>query len=195
LSCESSPLFVPSEETSAWVWLPFGDPAESIRDQLLSVLEEGDPVVSVALGEPFPGLAGFRRTHLQALSAQNVALLAGHPHARVTPFWHVAPVAMMSADVESVRAWVHETLGSLAVDSLRHARLRETAQVFLRTGGSYAATAEKLVVHRNTAQYRVQKAEEIRGRPLRDGRLDVELALLACQWLGKAVLQPRSGET
>ena len=60
------------------------------------------------------------------------------------------------------------------------------------TGGSYTATADQLFLHRNTAQYRVQKAEELRGRPLREGRLDVELALLACHWLGSAVLQPGS---
>jgi hypothetical protein len=35
----------------------------------------------------------------------------------------------------------------------------------------------------------VQKAEELRGRPFRAARLDVELALLACHWLGSAVLQ------
>jgi DNA-binding PucR family transcriptional regulator len=97
---------------------------------------------------------------------------------------------MMTADIDGARAWVAETLGSLAVDSPRHARLRETARVFLGTGGSYAATADQLSLHRNSAQYRIEKAEELRGRPLRDGRLDVELALLACHWLGQAVLQP-----
>jgi DNA-binding PucR family transcriptional regulator len=86
--------------------------------------------------------------------------------------------------------WVHETLGDLAVDSSRNEDLRETARVFLQTGGSYIATAEHLFLHRNTAQYRVRKAEAIRGRPLRDGRLDVELALLACQWMKGAVLWP-----
>jgi DNA-binding PucR family transcriptional regulator len=58
--------------------------------------------------------------------------------------------------------------------------------VFLQTGGSYTATADQLFLHRNTAQYRVQKAAEPRGRPLREARLDV---LLACHWLGSAVLQ------
>jgi DNA-binding PucR family transcriptional regulator len=144
----------------------------------------------VALGEPASGVDGFRRTHRQALSAQSVALAAEGTHVPVVHFIDVAPVAMMCSDIESVREWVGETLGPLAMDSERHARLRETARVFLQTGGSYTATAEQLFLHRNTAQYRVQKAEELRGRPLREGRLDVELALLACHWLGSAVLQP-----
>jgi DNA-binding PucR family transcriptional regulator len=84
---------------------------------------------------------------------------------------------------------VAETLGPLAIDDERHARLRETARVFFATGGSYMATAEKLHLHRNTAQYRVRQAEAMRGRPFREERLDVELALLACHWLGQAVLR------
>lgn len=102
----------------------------------------------------------------------------------------MAPIAMLCADLESARVWVHETLGDLAVDADRYAALRETARVFLQAGGSYTATAEQLFVHRNTAQYRIRKAEEVRGRPLRDSRLDVELALLACHWMKGAVLWP-----
>ena len=108
----------------------------------------------------------------------------------LTPFSDVAPIAMLCVDLASARDWVHETLGDLAVDSTRNEGLRETALVFLQTGGSYTATAEQLFLHRNTAQYRVRKAEETRGRPLREGRLDVELALLACHWIKASVLQP-----
>ena len=123
-------------------------------------------------------------------SAQSVAHAAGTDHTQITPFDEVAPIAMLCADLDAARAWVHETLGGLAVDTTRNAGLRETARVFLETGGSYTATAEQMFLHRNTAQYRVKQAEEVRGRPLRDRRLDVELALLACQWLKRAVLEP-----
>jgi DNA-binding PucR family transcriptional regulator len=162
------------------------------RDDPQAVIGESDRTVSVALGEPASGVEGFRRTHRQALSAQSVAVTAGPAHVQVTYFTDVAPVAMMCSDIESAREWVGETLGPLAIDSDRHERLRETARVFLQTGGSYTATADQLFLHRNTAQYRVQKAEELRGRPLREGRLDVELALLACHWLGSVVLQTGS---
>ena len=97
---------------------------------------------------------------------------------------------MLCADLDSARAWVHEALGDLVIDTTRNAGLRDTARVFLETGGSYTATAEQLFLHRNTAQYRVRQAEEVRGRPLRDRRLDAELALVACHWLKGAVLQP-----
>ena len=120
-----------------------------------------------------------------------MALAAGEQRSPITPFVDVAPIAMLCADLDSARAWIHETLGELAVDSSRNEGLRGTARVFLQTGGSYTATAEQLFLHRNTAQYRVRKAEEVRGRPLRDGRLDVELALLACHWMKAAVLRAR----
>jgi hypothetical protein len=187
-----APLFVPCDETSAWAWLAITPGAVLGRDEPQAVIAERELPVSMALGESALGVDGFRRTHQQALRAQSVALAAGPHHVPVTYFVDVAPVAMMCADIESTREWVRETLGALVIDSERNTRLRETARVFLQTGGSYTSTADQLFLHRNTAHYRVQKAEELRGRPLREGRLDVELALLACHWLGSAVLQPGS---
>src|SRR5262249_1408835 len=101
-------------------------------------------------------------------------------------------------------AWVDEVLGVLADDDEPTARLRETLRVFLAEQGSYKTAAERLVIHKNTLQYRVRKAEESLGRPLATDRLAVELALLATprvgpaverallasHWLGAAVLRP-----
>ena len=42
-------------------------------------------------------------------------------------------------------------------------------------------------------QYRVRKAEESLQHPVAQDRLLVELALLATQWLGAAVLRPGAG--
>lgn len=183
---------MPCDDTSAWAWLAVTPGAVLRRDEPQAVITERQLPVSMALGEPASGVEGFCRTHQQALRAQSVALAAGTHHLPVTYFIDVAPVAMMCADIESAREWVRETLGALAIDSKRNTRLRETARVFLQTGGSYTSTADQLFLHRNTVQYRVQKAEELRGRPLREGRLDVELAVLACHWLGSAVLQQDS---
>ena len=51
-------------------------------------------------------------------------------------------------------------------------------------------TAERLTLHKNTVQYRVRKAEECLRRPIGPDRLQLELALLASHWLGRAVLRP-----
>jgi DNA-binding PucR family transcriptional regulator len=108
----------------------------------------------------------------------------------VVTYAEVAPVAMMFGSEDLLRAWVLSTLGGLADDDEHHARLRETLLVFLDTGGSYKTTAERLVLHKNSVQYRIHKAEESLGRPVGDSRHDVELALQASRWLGSSVLQP-----
>jgi len=185
--CRAKPLFIPCDEASAWVWLPLqadGSPADAVA----AATPEGP--VRVALGEPAEGIDGFRGTHRQALLAQMVALAAGPAGRPVTAFADIRPIALMASDIDAVRAWVLETLGELTVDDEQHERLRMTLRVFLSTGASYTATADRLMMHKNTVLYRVNRAEEIRGRSFQDDRLGVELALLACEQLGATVLQP-----
>jgi DNA-binding PucR family transcriptional regulator len=90
------------------------------------------------------------------------------------------------------RYWLsrHRRALSAAADDEHHARLRETLLVFLQTGGSYKTTAEQLMLHKNTVQYRIRKAKEILGRPVGENRYHVELALRASHWLGSSMLQP-----
>jgi DNA-binding PucR family transcriptional regulator len=182
------PLFLPRDESSAWAWLPLG-----IRDRFDAAgasASDGDADIHFAFGDAVKGVTGFRLTHQQALAAQAVAVVAGSPPPQAVTFSEVAPVAMMLGTPDLLRAWVLATLGDLATDDEPHARLRDTLQVFLQSGGSYKATAEQMVLHKNTVQYRVRKAEESLGRPAAGNRPDVELALQASRWLGPAVLQP-----
>jgi hypothetical protein len=191
----ADPVFLPRDVSSAWAWLPLG-----IRDTFDAVsfasvssaavssasADAGDGI-HFAFGDAAKGASGFRLTHRQALAAQAVALAAGTPPQAIA-FGQVAPVAMMLGSPDLLRAWVLSTLADLAADDEHHARLRETLLVFLQTGGSYKTTAERLMLHKNTVQYRIRKAEESLGRPLGDSRHDIELALRASQWLGSSVL-------
>jgi len=184
--CAGPPLFVPYDESTAWVWLPLAGNHEVAHSVLENIAVEAR--IRVGLGEPLPSYSGFRRTHRQADLARTVAQAGNPAPSRLTAFADVAPIATMCSDLDAARFWIAETLGPLAADDERSSVLRETARVFLATGGSFTATAEQMILHRNTAQYRIRKAEELRGRPLREGRLDVELALLACHYLGRAAL-------
>lgn len=182
------PMFVPQDESCAWAWLPLGSTT------VATTSDRPDDGIRFALGAPGSGLSGFRRTHRQALATQAVALAAGPGARPVTGFDDVAPLALMSGSLELVRDWVGETLGALADDDEATARLRETLRVFLAENGSYKATAGRLTLHRNTVQYRIGRARESLGRPIEDNRLYVELALLAGDRLGAAVLrQPGEG--
>ena len=155
-ACHGDPVFLPRDESSAWAWLPLGT-----RDAFDSA-EAGtaglDADIHFAFGGAARGTTGFRITHQQAIAAQAVALASGSPAPRAITFSQVAPVAMMLTSRELLRAWVLSTLAGLATDDEHHARLRGTLLVFLQTGGSYKTTAEQLMLHKNTVQYRIRRA-------------------------------------
>jgi DNA-binding PucR family transcriptional regulator len=186
-ACAGDPVFLPRDESSAWAWLPLG-----IRDRFDSAdasTARASADIHFAFGDPAKGPGGFCLTYLQAMAAESVALAAGAPTPRVVTFTEVAPVAMMLGSADLLRGWVRSTLAGLATDDEQHARLRETLLVFLQSGGSYKATAERLVLHKNSVQYRIRKAEESLGRPVAESRPDIELALQVSRWLGAAVLR------
>ena len=154
-----------------------------------------EPGIRFAFGAPGAGVLGFRRTHQQALAAHAVALAAGPSGPRLTSFTEVAPLALMSCSVELLRTWVHETLGQLADDDGQHARLRDTLGVFLQENGSYKATAERLILHKNSVQYRVRKAEEASAIPSTTTACLSSWPCWPAQWFDPTVLrhprQPR----
>ena len=186
LGAHGRPLFVPRDESLAWIWLPVDGTVS--QDALSRAFDDSDTSMRVAVGEPAFGLDGFRQTHRQAARTQDLAL-AARPGSRLTTFADVGAVALICADVEAARSWVWATLADLAFDAEPQARLRDTLQIFLVTG-SYTATAERMMLHKNSVQYRIRKAEEALGAPIEDRRADLELALRACQYLGNAVLRP-----
>lgn len=178
-------LLVPVDDRDARIWLP-------VRDERFEVAKLRDEVaragldVRVAVGDPATGPDGFRSSHRQALATRRVAEIAVD-EPTVATFSELGPIALLCQDPETVGTWVATVLGGLAAPDDRAAWLRETLFAFLDTGASYAATAERLTVHRNTVQYRVHQALEVRGRPLEDDRYDVHLALRVCRWLGPPV--------
>jgi DNA-binding PucR family transcriptional regulator len=180
-------LFVPRDESLAWMWVPVGGKQPISHELLSTAFSTADETVRVVVGEPAYGLEGFRQTHLQAERTQDLAL-AARPGSQLTTFGDVGAIALICADMDAARNWVWRTLADLAFDDEPHARLRTTLQVFLQAG-TYTATADRLTLHKNTVQYRIRKAEEaLEGRV--EDRADLELALRACQYLGQAVLRP-----
>ncbi|WP_434086208.1 PucR family transcriptional regulator [Nocardia sputorum] len=191
---DATPLFVADDQLSGWAWLPY----RSARPDAIAGLRGFTAALSdaprVAIGAMAPGVAGFRRSHRLARSARSVALARGDAGDRVVaaddPGLPVA--ALLGGHGTEVREWVGEVLGDLASDTGNDARLRETLQVFLRTGSSYKAAAEELDLHANSVKYRVGRAISRRGRPIADDRLDVELALLICHWYGPPDPRPET---
>ncbi|GLZ48550.1 ABC transporter substrate-binding protein [Actinomycetospora sp. NBRC 106375] len=187
LDAVGRPLVVPWDAGSAWVWVTRRDDDDPSGETLTRAVTRHGAGWHVAVGSPAAGLDGFRTSHDQARRAREVALASGAGAPPAILFDEVGAVALLCADRDGARAWVRRVLGPLAEPDPAVARLRETLRVFLATGGSLATTARRLQVHRNTVKYRVGRADEVRGRPVGGtdtDRLDVELALLACAWLG-----------
>lgn len=192
LAGAGSPLFVPNDELCAWVWFPLESAVLPEEKQVDRILGEAEPGVRLVFGDPGQGVAGFRRSHRQATRVHALALAAGEHCDRALFFRDVGAIALMTADLGAARLWVGDTLGVLAGDDGQHERLRDTLRVFLASGGSYTAAAGQLMMHKNSVQYRVRKAEELLGRPIAENRLDIELALKLCHRLGAAVLAPKA---
>lgn len=186
LGCPQRPLFLPRDQGTGWAWLPLAH--TPTRGNLMEAVQKLAAGISVAAGEAGIGISAFRRSHQQARHAYKVMLAAADDAPMVATFSEVGAIAPLCDDLPATKAWVAETLGRLALDDPPHARLRETLRVFLLSGSSYTATAQQLALHRNSVLYRVRRAEEEICRRTELHRLDIEIALRACHWLGRSVL-------
>ena len=185
------PLFIPRDRSHAWAWIPLGwDGSDIDADVIRKINDAAADALHVAMGSPGKAVSGFRESHVESLRAYTVATVADDEARRVTSYAEpgVQAAALLAADLKATRTLVATALGGLAEDTDAVARLRETLLDFLNEDGRYQNTAERIHVHRNTVRYRVAKALEIRGRPLDDDRFNLQLALVACRWLGRTVL-------
>lgn len=175
------PLVLPAGGEALWAWL--GTDGEPDVARLRRVMETAPDGVRVALGSTARGLDGFRRSHVEALSAQR--LLAGNPtSAPLTAHREVEVVALAAQDEERAAAFVASVLGALDAGDETTAGLRETLRVYLDEGEHGPRTAQRLNMHRNTVLHRVARAEELLGHPVADRRLSLAVALELSHRLG-----------
>ncbi|MCR1785757.1 helix-turn-helix domain-containing protein [Nocardioides carbamazepini] len=192
LGSTRAPLVIPRDRATAWTWFSVADDVEVDLGGIRSLLTKagGPPVPNIALGLTASGVGGFRRTHREALHAQQVAMVGDDPHRGVTSFDEpgLKVAALLAHDLDTARTWVQETLGDLALDDEQHERLRHTLLLFFQNDSSYTATAEAMLMHKNSVKYRIASAEKALARSISSDRQAIELALTACHWLGRAVL-------
>jgi DNA-binding PucR family transcriptional regulator len=177
------PLVLPSAAAAVDVWWGSYDEPDT------GALEDYQPPegIRVAFGSPGEGVAGFRRSHGEAVQAAWLAALARNGPA-VTGYPRVELVSLLASDLPRARRFVAGRLGALAGQSEPAARLRETVLAFLVAGGSATRVANQLYVHQNTVAYRVKRAEELLGRRVTDDPVELTSALTLAAALGPAVL-------
>ncbi len=175
----SRPLSVLASASALWVWVAGADgPAPAAIGPALGKL----PGVRVALGPSAEGVAGFRRSHLDALATQRLMHRSAQRPA-LASYDEVQVVALAAQDEERADEFVRRTLGALADAS---AELRETARTYLREGHNATGTARALFTHRNTVVARLARIDELLPAPLEGRSLPVALALEIVHWRGSA---------
>jgi len=179
-------LFVAQDRSTGWGWLPVGEgqiPGDGPDQATVEALERAG--ARVALGGVAAGADGFVSSHEQAVRVYELLSAGGAELPRFATWSDpdVRAATLLMHDLASTRRLVDAALGALARPDEGTATLRRTVRTFLALRDSYAASAEVLNVHKNTVRYRLDKAAGLRGRPLAEDRLDLELALIACEWL------------
>ncbi|MBC7277667.1 CdaR family transcriptional regulator [Nocardioides sp.] len=152
-----------------WAWLALGEHPDTVTDTGI------DPTaVRVTLGVGGSGLDGFVAAHLDAQSAQRVALAPGRREP-LTAYDDVAALVLIGHDPAAAERFTRATLRGLADPP--HGRLRETVREVLTSAETADRIAERLGIHKNTIRYRLTQAEGLLGRPLRERAGDLLLAL------------------
>jgi len=168
-------LTVMASAATLWVWLPTASEPDLER---LRIATHDLASVRIAVGSLDKGLEGFRRSHLDALTAQRMIARLGSS-ARVVGFDDVRLVSLILADPEGADHFVNHTLGALVT---AEPELRTTVAVFLDEGCNASRAAERMRVHRNTLLRRLAAADELLPRPLERRRVHVGVALEVLRW-------------
>jgi PucR-like helix-turn-helix protein/diguanylate cyclase with GGDEF domain len=130
--------------------------------------------VSIALGEPAEGLAGWRLSHRQAAATLQVALRSSEP-----VLWYSQMPLLASTLQDDLLA---SSLDQLYLAPLRSERdggeaAKETLRAYFAAAGNVSSAASALGVARNTVRSRIAAIEEKIGRPVDSVSAEIETAL------------------
>ncbi|MYS81456.1 helix-turn-helix domain-containing protein [Embleya scabrispora] len=190
----SSMLLLPAGPGRLWAW------GGRATDHPGELGRSDKPVdlpahIHVASGLPGDGVAGFQRSHEQAVTAERVGRITEPGPSRLCDYGNLELVILLGNDAEATADFVRRELGPLAADNRTMAALRETVRCLLDNERGVAVTAKHLHIAKNTVVYRVKKAEQLLGRSLREDHLRLHLALYLAGRLGSSVLAKQGPAT
>jgi DNA-binding PucR family transcriptional regulator len=173
----AAPLLVPRARLCLAGWIG------SHGDDHLATLEQAHvdvrsfPTVLAAFGSPGAGVAGFVRSHREAVQARRIAQLTQQRAGTVTRYETVALAALASTDVEEARAFVRTELGQLLGDDDQSTRLSATLRAYLEENMSPSRASRRLGVHENTITNRIRAAQELLPHPIEQRACELQVAL------------------
>ena len=172
------PLIVLASTATRWVWVP----GTVSTDALLPSIS-GTPDVRIAIGPTASGVDGFRRSHFDAITTQQL-MARLRSQQQIALFADVQLVALITTDTDRATEFVKHTLGDLESAGTE---LHETVRTFVDEQCNASRAAARLYTHRNTLLRRLARADELLPRPLAESSVSVAVALDVLRWRGNHV--------
>lgn len=176
VGCER-PLTVVASAATRWVWVR--DVAALDPDRVREVLKETTGT-RIAVGSTAPGIDGFRRSHMDALTTQRM-LVRLRSRQRIAFFADVQMVALLTESPDGADDFISATLGDFETAS---PVLHTTVLTYINAECNASRAAKLLYTHRNTLVYRLEAAQRLLPRPLEHTLVEVAVAIKALQWRG-----------
>jgi DNA-binding PucR family transcriptional regulator len=168
-------LSVLASAATRWVWV-----AGHVDTGGLQRSTSAMPDVRIAIGPAGSGVDGFRRSHFDAITTQQLMARLHSPQ-QIALFTDVQLVALITADTDRAAEFVKHTLGDL---EFAGAELQDTVRTFVASQCNASRAAARLYTHRNTLLRRLARADELLPRPLADSSVEVAVALDVLRWRG-----------
>jgi DNA-binding PucR family transcriptional regulator len=165
---------VPVGRTEVWAWGSSRALFPDFEETVAGIDLMGARAV---VGMPAQGLKGFRQTHQEAQEAARVVLLTEHRAPGMIPYSSLSLLAALTSNPGLARKFMMDELGDLVGSHSNAAALRATLLAYLEHGRSPSTAAACLFVAKNTVVYRVNRAEELLGRPSSERELELMCAL------------------
>lgn len=169
------PLSVLASSATRWVWTPGGVDLDA-----LAASAGGAADVRVAVGTTGEGVDGFRRSHFEAITTQQM-MARLHSRQQVARFTDVEVVSLITADPDRTAEFVGRVLGDLATAGTE---LQDTVRIFVASQCNASRAAARLYTHRNTLLRRLARADELLPQPLAESSVNVAVALDVLRWTG-----------
>jgi hypothetical protein len=166
-------LLVRADDETAWAWFGGRKPVESetLEAKLTAVWPER---LSLAVGEPARGIAGWRQTHRQARAVLPVARRSGAGWVR---YADAALLASVLQDDLLMGSLQERYLAPLSSERDGGEALRATLRAFFSSDRNVSSAAALLGVNRHTVTNRLRLVEERTGRSLASSAAEFEAAL------------------
>jgi DNA-binding PucR family transcriptional regulator len=168
-------LSVLASAATRWVWVAGPVDTDSLLRSTRAM-----PDVRIAIGPAANGVDGFRRSHFDAITTQQMMARLHSPQ-QIALFTDVQLIALITADTDRAAEFVNHTLGDL---EFAGAELQDSVRTFVEEQCNASRAATRLFTHRNTLLRRLARADELLPRPLAESTVEVAVALDVLRWRG-----------